>query len=152
MSQTLTIPDDLLARLEAAARRRGLSSVEQLLETWHADEERREQRSPEAQTPAPLPESLEDRFQHLVSEWRRDVWPLSSVTQIVRHPSYQAIIALGREVVPAILRDLEQQPGHWFVALRALTGADPVAAEDRGQMEKMAAAWVRWGKEHGLIS
>lgn len=39
MSQTLTISDRLLARLEAAARRRGLSSVEQLLETWQASEE-----------------------------------------------------------------------------------------------------------------
>jgi hypothetical protein len=34
MTQTLTISDHLLARLEAAARRRGLSSVEQLLESW----------------------------------------------------------------------------------------------------------------------
>jgi hypothetical protein len=36
MSQTLTISEQLLARLEAAARRRGLNSVEQLLETWQA--------------------------------------------------------------------------------------------------------------------
>jgi hypothetical protein len=34
MSRTLTIPDALYARLEAAARARGLSSVEQLLEQW----------------------------------------------------------------------------------------------------------------------
>ena len=36
---TLTIADSLLARLEAAARRRGLDSVEQLLETWQARED-----------------------------------------------------------------------------------------------------------------
>jgi hypothetical protein len=36
MSQTLPLSDGLFARLEAAARRRGLSNVEQLLETWQA--------------------------------------------------------------------------------------------------------------------
>lgn len=93
---------------------------------------------------------LEDRFQQLAAQWRRDVGPLSSVSKIVEHPSYQAIIALGRDVVPLILRDLEREPDHWFTALRALTGADPIAPEDRGRMDRMAAAWVRWGKEHGF--
>jgi hypothetical protein len=39
MSQTLTISEDLLSRLQAAAQRRGLSSVEQLLESWQANED-----------------------------------------------------------------------------------------------------------------
>lgn len=165
MSQTLTISDHLLARLEAAARRRGLNSVEQLLETWQASEEQRQQPATDAQVATQGPTAdeaseecrhriprpdLEDRFQQLAAEWRRDVWPLSSVSKIVQHPSYQAIIALGRDVVPLILRELERQPDHWFAALRALTGADPIATEDRGRMERMAAAWLRWGRENGL--
>jgi hypothetical protein len=44
MSRTLTIPDDLFTRLEAAARRRGFPGVEQLLEEWQADEEDRSRR------------------------------------------------------------------------------------------------------------
>ena len=48
-----------------------------------------------------------------------------------------------------MLRDLEHRPDHWFAALRTITGADPVAPEDRGRMERMAAAWVSWGREHG---
>src|SRR5207253_5291781 len=90
----------------------------------------------------PRGERLEEHFQQFAAEWRSEVWPLSSVTKIVEHPSYQAIIALGREVVPLILRDLERQPDHWFAALRALTGADPVAPEDRGRIDRMAAAWI----------
>jgi hypothetical protein len=173
MSQTLTISDQLLARLEAAARRHGLKSVEQLLEAWQASDE---QHSTELQVPARLPQvadrtlddrrpaderteeslrcsqrqNLEERFRHLAAEWRREVGPLSSVSKIIHHPAYQAIIALGPPVVPLILRELERQPDHWFAALRAVTGADPIAAEDRGRMEKMAVAWVRWGREHGL--
>lgn len=37
MSESLTISERLLARLKAAARRRGLSSVEQLLEKSHGN-------------------------------------------------------------------------------------------------------------------
>jgi hypothetical protein len=95
-------------------------------------------------------QDLEDRFRQLAAEWRRDVGPLSSVSKIVQHPAYQAIIALGRDAVPLILQDLERQPDHWFAALRAITGAEPIPPEDRGRMDRMAAAWVRWGKEHGF--
>jgi predicted CopG family antitoxin len=38
MSRTITISDDLYARLEAEARMRGLGSIEQLLETLHESE------------------------------------------------------------------------------------------------------------------
>ena len=39
MSQTVTISNDLFSRLEAAARRRGLNSVVQLLESWQGSED-----------------------------------------------------------------------------------------------------------------
>jgi hypothetical protein len=38
MSRTLTISDELYAKLEAEARLRGLDSVEQLLEQWRSPE------------------------------------------------------------------------------------------------------------------
>jgi hypothetical protein len=91
----------------------------------------------------------EERFQHLAGVWRQEVAYLSSVTAMSQHPAYQAIIGLGPDVIPILLRELEHNPDHWFVALHALTGASPVPPEDRGYLDRMAAAWVRWGKEHG---
>jgi hypothetical protein len=44
MSRTLTVSDDLYARLEQAARRRGLSGIEPLLREWEAGERERERR------------------------------------------------------------------------------------------------------------
>ncbi len=38
MSQTLTISDELYARLKAEARARGLASIERLLEEWERNE------------------------------------------------------------------------------------------------------------------
>ncbi len=45
MSKILTISDDLYTRLETAARQRGLSRVEDLLEAWQASEEEMKQRA-----------------------------------------------------------------------------------------------------------
>ena len=45
MSKILTISDDLYARLETAARQRGLPKVEDLLEAWQASEAERSQRA-----------------------------------------------------------------------------------------------------------
>ncbi len=90
---------------------------------------------------------LERRFRELVNEWQADVAPLSSTTARVQHPAYRRVIALGPAVVPLLLRELERRPNHWFAALRALTGADPIARADRGHLGPMAEAWIGWGKE-----
>ena len=77
------------------------------------------------------------------------VSPYSSSARLAEHPAYQQIIALGPEIVPLLLRELERSPDHWFRALHALTGADPVPPESRGKLPEMAAAWLRWGREQG---
>ena len=94
-------------------------------------------------------ESVEQKFQRLATTWRAETGHLSSITTMVNHPAYQAIISIGPAVVPSLLRDLQKEPEHWFAALRAITGAQPVQPEDRGQIDKMADAWLRWAKEHG---
>jgi hypothetical protein len=44
---------------------------------------------------------------------------------------------------------LDTGTGHWHRALRRITAADPVPPEDRGDVGKAAAVWLRWGKERG---
>jgi hypothetical protein len=65
------------------------------------------------------------------------------------HPAYQEIISLGLPIVPLLLQDLEKEPEHWSYALEKITGANPVSAEDVGNLDRMAAAWLRWGRENG---
>jgi hypothetical protein len=74
------------------------------------------------------------------------------MTALVRHPAYQAIIALGRPAVPLLLRELAREPDHWFGALKAITGDDPVPPRSRGKLHEMTAAWLAWGKTHGYTS
>jgi hypothetical protein len=91
----------------------------------------------------------EQRFATLVARWKRERGPHSSSARLAEHPAYQQIIAMGPEVVPLLLRELERQPDHWFRALHVRTGADPVPVESRGKVVEMAAAWIRWGREQG---
>lgn len=89
-------------------------------------------------------------FQALVEAWRQEVQFLSSVTEMSLHPAYQRIIGMGASVLPLLLRELENRPDHWFWALTAITGVDPVQPADRGKIEKMSEAWLKWGKEQEL--
>src|SRR5256885_3075466 len=52
----------------------------------------------------------------------------SSMKAASEHPAYQEIIQLGPDVIPVLLRDLDQTKRHWFIALRVLTGANPITA------------------------
>ena len=93
-----------------------------------------------------------ERFDRLAAQWRRESLHLSNTTQMSMLQSYQSIIGMGEQVVPLLLEALRREPSHWFWALRAITSVDPVPAEDRGQVDRMALAWVAWGIEQGYLS
>lgn len=89
------------------------------------------------------------QFQTLAHQWRQDTRHLSLMSDIVLNPAYQRIIGMGTPVVPLLLHELKQQPDHWFWALRAITGENPVQPCDRGRLPQMAEAWLEWGRAHG---
>lgn len=95
--------------------------------------------------------SLTQRFESLASEWRAETSHFSSTTKIVLHPSYQRIIGLGPAAIGLILQDLQQTHDHWFWALDAITGVNPISTEDAGDVDKMAQAWLRWGQREGYL-
>lgn len=91
-------------------------------------------------------------FKELASRWKQERNAAGWVADMVT-PAYQQIMGLGREIaVPMILEQLESEgnePDHWFWALRVLTGADPVDDTDRGNLPRMAQAWLAWGRYQG---
>ena len=96
-----------------------------------------------------LQQPLEQRFRQLVEAWQSDCPPSSRVTEIVMHPAYQQIIGLGQPAIPLLLAELENNLDHWFWALTAITGANPVPLESRGKLKEMAQAWLEWGRKYG---
>lgn len=87
------------------------------------------------------------RFNNLKAELAEHTAMLSSITEISMHPSYQQIIGMGPSAIPLILQEMKAHPGHWFWALRAITGDDPVLPEHRGRIKKMTEDWLNWGKQ-----
>jgi hypothetical protein len=96
----------------------------------------------------PFAATVEKRFRHLASVWRQDTTYLSSMTEADRHPAYPEIIDLGPAVVPFLMRELAANHTHWFEALHAITGANPLAATAGGNIPKMVEAWLRWAKDN----
>jgi hypothetical protein len=102
-------------------------------------------------SPVGVDTTVRDRFKELSSRWRNETRLMSSTTDRVLHPSYQDIIGLGEPAVPLILRDLELNGGHWFWALRHITGQNPVPPQYAGNVTKMRESWLQWGREHNYL-
>ena len=88
-------------------------------------------------------------FAALAEQWRRDTMHLSVISQKVIHPAYLRIIGMGEFAIPLLLEELRERPSHWFVALKATSGEDPVPV---GASPLLAReAWLNWGKRKGYI-
>jgi hypothetical protein len=94
---------------------------------------------------------VRERFETLARQWQDETAVLSSTTKRIMHPAYQAIIGLGPDVVPILIEELRARPNYWFWALKAITGDDPVPPQDRGNLNKMAEAWINWA-ERGVTA
>lgn len=100
---------------------------------------------------APEPVSAE-RFRDLARQWKAERGPTSSLTNMVMHPAYQQIIGMGPTAIPWLLAELDREPDHWFWALKSITMVDPVPPADRGNIQKMAQSWIKWGRDQGFDS
>ena len=95
--------------------------------------------------------TVEKQFNVLAEKWYLETLHSSGYFDKILHPAYQRIIGLGKIVIPFILNELKDHPGEWFWALRALTGEDPTTAAMEGKKDKIAKAWLNWGKQNGYI-
>ncbi|TWU43298.1 hypothetical protein Q31b_23360 [Novipirellula aureliae] len=98
-----------------------------------------------------ISEPILERFQKLKDDWKSRTRHLSNTAQISLVFSYQQIIGMGPAIVPLILAELEKEPDHWFWALEAITGENPVRDTDAGDVEASAQAWLQWGKQNDWI-
>ena len=95
--------------------------------------------------------TMQDHFAELVKEWRSETGGLSSPKAITGHPAYQQIIKMGKSALPVIFRELQENGGWWYPALRALTGENPVPAEAKGRPPLSRKAWLEWGQRNGYL-
>lgn len=102
-------------------------------------------------TPAEAREdALEQEFHSLVARWQADTLMSSHSVGMEAHPAYLRIIGLGRPVLPLIYREMKRMPDHWFAALEAITGVNPVTPEAAGRLKRMTEAWLQYLQDNGL--
>ncbi|MDQ3817541.1 MAG: hypothetical protein M3362_07620 [Acidobacteriota bacterium] len=101
----------------------------------------------------PVVMDLEHEFLALAEQWRSETMFQSLDRERACNFAYHQIIGMGKEVLPYIFRELEESTSDWFWALRAITRTDvEVKPEDRGNVHKIAEAWMKWGSDNGYVS
>jgi hypothetical protein len=99
--------------------------------------------------------TLEERFYVEAAKWQRETAHLSSPLQRMMHPSYQAILGMAAErkqdIIRLMLDDMRKTRRDWLLALSYLTQVNPVNSKDAGKTDKLIEAWIKWGKEQGLL-
>ena len=90
-----------------------------------------------------------EAFYALAVRWKQETLFLSSAYQMAQNAAYQEIIQIGLPAVPLILCEMRQKPGHWFLALQAITNENP--AENAADFAGATKAWLDWGKRKGYL-
>jgi hypothetical protein len=93
----------------------------------------------------------EARFRGLWGDWKSATRHLSHPRQIVGHPAYQAIVRMGREALPFILRDLRsEEPDFWGPALTQITRIEEHPLPEHAQtIQGVAGFWLALAERHG---
>lgn len=96
--------------------------------------------------------NVRERFEQLKNDWKVQSQYLSNTAQMAMLWPYQQIIGMGSLAVPLILAELRRETDHWFWALEAITGENPVPLENGGSVTAAADAWLQWGRQKGLVA
>lgn len=107
----------------------------------------------EASTNATCVTSHDDAvlFKVLVENWNEERGITSSLSEMTMCRSYLRIIAMGKNALPLILKQMKNEgddPDHWFAALEAIAAHDPIPEEWYGDTVNMAKAWFDWADKN----
>lgn len=100
-------------------------------------------------------ETLEAKFKRLSIAWKNDIAVSinsSSYNQLLTTSAYVEIIAMGKQALPFIFKEMKNEPDHWFIALNLITSVNPVKKEHAGNIEAMTQDWISWAQTKGLYA
>lgn len=95
---------------------------------------------------------VQPQFEMLAGKWRDETGMYSMDTRKVSHPAYLRIVGMGRQAIPLILEELQERGGHWYQALEAILGYNPIHVPGPVSIRELKEKWLDWGKQQGYIS
>ena len=88
-------------------------------------------------------------FYGVLRKWQRETAFLSDPSEIVRNPSYQALVTNGKQVTPLIINELKRTPSLLVWVLEDTYGIQPYSQDDAGNIPAMTDAWLSWAERSG---
>jgi len=67
-----------------------------------------------------------------IQKWKNETKYYLFSNEIHNSEYYQAIIKLGKDVLPFIFAELQKESGHWFYALKQITNENPLKESSKG--------------------
>ena len=96
-----------------------------------------------------LDQIIEDRFEKMATEWKRETVLLSSPSQICAHPIFSRLVAFGERAAPWVLERIAEDASPWFLLLKQIVVSPPDLKQAEGDIKKVRKIWLKWGKERG---
>ncbi|MCE9669295.1 hypothetical protein LY474_15905 [Myxococcus stipitatus] len=91
------------------------------------------------------------RFEALAARWEQhcaDHREASNPYVFLEHPSFDALVALGRGAVPLIIERYRHGSVFWGAALRRITGITTFGEGVVGNLDQTRRSWLKWWDEH----
>ncbi|MFP2930534.1 hypothetical protein ACLESO_36110 [Pyxidicoccus sp. 3LG] len=87
------------------------------------------------------------RFEELAKEWEAHCAAhreASNPYVFLNHPSFEALVALGRPAVPLIIERYRDGSLFWGSALRRITGVATFGDGVVGNLSETRRSWLKW--------
>lgn len=138
------------------SEQRYLAFLEMRLENWQPAPKDAYSEAVAALVKASI-EILKDSIAHQEFRWRKQAWEeetrfVSNTTEILGNEHFQAIIALGKPVIPYLLESILLKPSLLYKALSAITNGStgPLTPQPYGDIASHCAAWLEWGRTNNV--
>jgi hypothetical protein len=85
------------------------------------------------------------KFKRLAEQWKLETGHLSFIRQKIAHVAFLEILVMGERALPLLIKAIQTDPNHWFLALRLIAKTNPV--RDGASVEEAVIAWTAWWKD-----
>jgi hypothetical protein len=95
---------------------------------------------------------MEGRFTELTKAWRAhllEVMDQSLASRAIACDAFDALVALGPDAIPLILREYQGINVPWGAVLARITGETALGDGLTGNRKDTRERWLAWARQHG---
>jgi hypothetical protein len=86
---------------------------------------------------------LEKKFKELSLRIRNHA-RFTKLEFLIQEAAYKELIAMGKDILPLLIQELEVNPEYWFHALKTITSQNPIKRGNQNKNSLIANDWKEW--------